>query len=163
MADALPRYTVSPGFEGVSGGCPCCGGGEGRVFGFAYRDGAPFAVYQAGEAGLSGSGEVVIAVTIGPFDRSSGPADRLTVSFTRPCGEGETLFGPQAREVPGWPEVEAQGIRLRPDEAQRHPALADFRAVAEAALAGDGRLSGGPWPSGTMGRRFTAGAPAAIR
>jgi len=153
MSQTANDLTIQPGIEGPDlGACPCCGGG--RVFGFAYRDGQPLGLYQACEVGLPGSNEAIIGITIGPFDGLSKPAEREVIAFTFPLKGGKRLT-PTDRNVPGWSDLDRQGVRIAASAAPAHPRLPEFIALAEAAMAQDVRFLRGLGMGG-----FVADAPA---
>jgi hypothetical protein len=103
---------------------------------------------------LPGSNEAIIGVTIGPFDGMSKPAEREVIAFTFPIKGGGRLT-PTDRNVPGWSDLDRQGVRVAANVAPTHPRLPEFIALAEAAMAQDVRFLRGLGSSGG----FVADAP----
>jgi hypothetical protein len=128
---------IQPSEQDDSATCPCCAGSAG-VSGFVYDGQTPLAVYFAEPAGMINYPLLHLGIAIGRWGGDADANDRLRAVFSCRPGPQLELVDPT---LPSAPELTVLGRGLFPADAENHPKMTEFRAVAEAIIEKDPRLA----------------------
>jgi hypothetical protein len=128
---------IQPNEQDEIATCSCCAGNPG-VSGFVYDGETPFAVYFAEPTGMVNYPLLRLGIAIGRWGSDTIANDRLRAVFSCRPGPLLELVDPY---LPTVPELTALGQGLFPADAEHHPKIAEFRAVAEAIIEKDPRLA----------------------
>jgi len=107
------------------------------ISGFVYDGQTPLAVYFAEPTGMINYPLLRLGIAIGRWGGDASANDRLRAVFSCRPGPQLELVDPY---LPTVPELTVLGQGLFPVDAEDHPKMAEFRAVAEAIIENDPRL-----------------------
>lgn len=120
--------------------CECCGRPSHSAYGFIYRDGGAFALYNAAwsaghpEAGLS------LSLEFGDWSEDATPIRRFQMALSITTSATEVLFAFIDPERSPWGNHPKKGRMLTRDEALQHPMKTDALHAAEHCVQDDFRL-----------------------
>jgi len=133
-------YTIEPGKDKKPRTCSCCGGDINSAYGFVYKDGDAFSIYQVSWSDAHPEAGIDVALNFAKNGDFENPKKVYAIGILIKSTEHEYQFSFLNPENSSWSESNLREKMFTRDEALLHPQKSEFFRIAEYIIMNDPRV-----------------------